>query len=83
MAVCLVNDATPTAAVSSLGFGTMDNHAPARPGDELHVRGRTLEARLSKSRPGLGIVNSRVELLNQSGELVFWYENGAVRVSTT
>ena len=42
------------------------------------MRSRILERRLSRSRPGLGIVISRAELLNQDRELVFSFENAAL-----
>jgi acyl dehydratase len=43
---------------------------PVRPGDELHVEAEILETRLSRSRPGQGIVNVRVATLNQHGDIV-------------
>ncbi len=75
---CLGVAAEPTAAVSSLGFRTVENHAPVRPGDELSSRSTVLASRLSRSRPGLGVVDTRMQLLNQRGELVFSYENAAL-----
>ncbi len=78
MAISLGVNARPSAAVSSLGFPAIDNHAPVRPGDELSMQSRVLESRLSRSRPGLGIVISRCELLNQDRELVFSFENAAL-----
>lgn len=68
----------PMAAVSSLGFRSVDNHAPARPGDLLSKRRTIREARLSKSRPGLGVVTYLVEVVNQDDELVFSFENAAL-----
>ena len=76
--VCLGVAAEPTAAVSSLGFRTMDNHAPVRPGDVLTVRNTNLATRLSRSKPGLGVFEARCELLNQRGEVVFSFENAAL-----
>ena len=70
--------ADPVAAVSSLGFRSMDNHAPARPGDVLAEQRTVKAARLSKSRPGLGILTNLVELMNQRDELVFSFENAAL-----
>ena len=70
--------AEPMAAVSSLGFRSIDNHAPVRPGDLLSKRRTIKEARLSKSRPGLGVVTYLVELVNQHDELVFSFENAAL-----
>ena len=43
---------------------------PVRPGDNLHVRMTVLEARPSKSRPELGLVKSKWEVLNQLDQLV-------------
>jgi acyl dehydratase len=61
----------PVAAVSALGFDKIRNHAPARPGDELSLRYKVLEARASKSRPEVGVVRNSRELVNQRGEVVF------------
>ena len=44
--------------------------APVRPGDTLHVVGRVIEARPSKSRPGVGIVRYRLNAINQNGDIV-------------
>jgi acyl dehydratase len=41
-----------------------------RPGDRLSARRTVLETRVSKSRPGMGFVTFRFEVLNQSGEIV-------------
>lgn len=65
-------------AVSALGFDAMRLHAPARPGDVLTSRSVVLETRVSNSRPHLGIVRSRTELVNQDGELVFSNEGAAL-----
>lgn len=43
---------------------------PVRPGDELSLRVTVAEARLSRTRPDRGIVRSKVEVLNQRGEVV-------------
>lgn len=43
---------------------------PVRPGDTLRVRMLTLEARPMKSRPQLGILLMRYEVLNQRDETV-------------
>jgi acyl dehydratase len=68
----------PKAAVSSLGFRDLQNHAPARPGDELSVSSTVVASRPSQSRPGTGVVTIRAELRNQHGELVFSFENTAL-----
>ena len=76
--VVAARETEKVAVVSSLGFRSMDNHAPARPGDVLVERRTVKEARLSKSRPGLGIVTNVVELINQRDEVVFSFENAAL-----
>ncbi len=43
---------------------------PVFPGDVLSVRREILEARPSASRPQMGIVRFRFELVNQAGEVV-------------
>src|SRR5579859_7681195 len=43
---------------------------PVRPGDTLSARFIVLEAKPSRSRPDRGIVRSRGEMVNQSGEVV-------------
>ncbi|HXL68404.1 MAG TPA: MaoC family dehydratase [Xanthobacteraceae bacterium] len=43
---------------------------PVRPGDVLTVRLTVLEKRESKSRPEMGLVRQRAEMLNQRGEVV-------------
>jgi acyl dehydratase len=68
----------PVAAVTALGFKELQWHAPARPGDVLHLRSRVTSMRLSGSRPDCGIVESRSEVLNQNEELVFAYSSAAL-----
>lgn len=43
---------------------------PVVPGDEIFVTVTLLERRASKSKPGLGIVRRRYEIVQQSGALV-------------
>jgi acyl dehydratase len=43
---------------------------PLRPGDRVTMRAEALEARVSKSRPEMGLVRFRIDLRNASGELV-------------
>ena len=40
------------------------------PGDTLHAESEVIEARLLKSRPGMGVVRIRVTTRNQKGEAV-------------
>jgi acyl dehydratase len=60
-----------TAAVSALGFEDMRPLAPIRPGDVLSYQYECTEKRLSRSRPGIGIVKCTGRMSNQHGELVF------------
>lgn len=78
MAIAVGVKGDPTAAVSSLGFEAMVNHAPARPGDVLRTRTTVQARRLSRSRPGLGVVETLVELFNQGDEVVFSFVNAAL-----
>jgi acyl dehydratase len=48
---------------------------PVRPGDRLRVRRTTLSARVSKSRPSLGLVEFLFELFNQADEIVMTQKN--------
>jgi acyl dehydratase len=43
---------------------------PVRPGDELRVESEILALRLSKSRPGFGVVKVRTTTYNQADEAV-------------
>jgi acyl dehydratase len=68
----------PTAAVSSLGFKHLRNHAPARPGDELGYTSTVVSVRPSQSHPGLGVVEFECELTNEADEVVFSFENACL-----
>ena len=61
-------------SVSALGFNNLQWHAPIRPGDDIKSAFKITEARESKSRPGLGIVNSTNRMFNQNNETVFTLE---------
>jgi acyl dehydratase len=65
-------------AVSALGFDKMRLHSPARPGDVLTSRSEIIESRVSNSKPHLGIIRSRSQLINQRGEVVFSHEGAAL-----
>ena len=47
---------------------------PVRPGDTLHVRSVVLEARPLESKPHIGLMRNRWEVLNQNGEEVMQME---------
>lgn len=64
-------------ASSSLGSPGIDRLRwlqPVRPGDTLRVRLEVLESRPMNSRPGVGLVRSRWEVLNQRDEVVLTME---------
>lgn len=48
---------------------------PVRPGERLHVRRTTLSARVSKSRPDLGVVEFQFEVLNADGDVMMLQKN--------
>lgn len=51
---------------------------PVLAGDVLSGRLTILSKRLSRSKPTLGFVNWRAELLNQKGEIVFEFHNSCM-----
>lgn len=62
---------------ASLGSPGVDNVrwlAPVRPGDTISYRRVVLDSRASGSKPGVGLVRSRVEALNQDGQTVMTFE---------
>ncbi len=59
-----------SASRGSPGVDEVRYLAPVRPGDVLRVRVTVLDRRQSASRPEMGIVSARHELLNQRDEVV-------------
>lgn len=58
---------------SSMGTNAIEEvrwHAPVRPGDALTVRTTVLDTRVSKSRPGMGIVSMLFEVFTGKGQKV-------------
>jgi acyl dehydratase len=47
--------------------------APVIAGDTIHVECEVVEARLSRSRPGLGLVRTRNRVVNQHGKVAQTY----------
>lgn len=68
----------PVATAMGLGWDEVRFHAPACAGDRLRLRGEIIEARPSVSKPGLGIIRSRLSLTNQCGELVISFKAAAL-----
>jgi acyl dehydratase len=58
------------ASLGSPGVDQLRWLKPVRPGDTLRTRLTVLEARPSQSKPDRGVVRSRWEVFNQTGELV-------------
>ncbi len=65
-----VPELTLGTTVANLGFSRVDFPSPVFVGDTVRVRTDVLEARLSKSRPGSGVVTFEHHGLNQRGETV-------------
>ncbi len=58
------------ASIASPGIDELRWLAPVRPGDRLHLRVTILAADRSRSKPDRGMVRSRIEVLNQRGDIV-------------
>ena len=63
-----------SASLSSPGVENIRWLKPVRPGDTLRVRSVVLEARPLESKPHIGLVRNRWEVLNQNGEEVMQME---------
>ncbi|MFA5120901.1 MaoC family dehydratase [Zavarzinia sp.] len=59
-----------SASMGSPGVDEVRYLLPVRPGDRLRVRVSVLDARRSSSRPEMGIVSARHELMNQDDAVV-------------
>jgi acyl dehydratase len=55
----------------SPGWDELRWHQPVRPNDVLRCRSEILETRPLRSRPGVGLVRTRQEVLNQTNQVVF------------
>lgn len=51
---------------------------PVRPGDTLRLRAEVLDARVSRSRPGMGLLTFRFSLSDQDGQDVMWMRSIAM-----
>lgn len=60
----------PHASMASPGVDELRWPNPVRPGDTLRIRVFVLEARPSRSKPDRGVVQARLEALNQKDEIV-------------
>jgi acyl dehydratase len=59
-----------SASMGSPGVDEVRWLRPVRPGDSLTVRSTVLDMRTSGSRPGMGFIKFRHEMLNQAGDCV-------------
>lgn len=59
--------AEPRAALGAMGIDELRWLRPVHPGDVLSCEMELLEKRLSSSRSGIGILNSRMTTYNQNG----------------
>ena len=62
------------ASAGSPGVDNIRWRAPVRPGDTITYRRVILASRPSQSKPGLGLLQTRTEALNQRGEIVMTME---------
>src|SRR5579872_4422712 len=70
MSLVAASEYRPVGGTIGLGFDGMKWPIPVAPGDELRIETEVLEKRLSKSRPGVGLMKMRTRTLNQNGEVV-------------
>lgn len=64
-----------SSSMGSPGIESLRWTVPVRPGDTLTASSVVIEARASKSRPEMGIVRFRHEVVNQTGDVVMWMDN--------
>jgi acyl dehydratase len=67
-----------TATAGSPGVESLKWLRPVRPGDTLRVRTTVLEARPLASKPHLGLIRNRWQVLNQDGDEVMHLEGFAM-----
>lgn len=64
------NYLSSVASLASPGIDELRWLKPVRPGDRLSIRVTVTEARRSRSKPDRGMVRTRIEVLDQRGEIV-------------
>lgn len=67
-----------SASLGSPGLENLRWIKPVRPGDRLRVRFVVLDARPSSSRPTVGLIRTRWEVMNQNNEEVMQIESNAM-----
>jgi len=63
------------ACLGSPGIEELRWLKPVRPGDVLRVRSEVLNARVSRSRPDMGLVQFRFGVLDQNDQEAMWYRS--------
>jgi acyl dehydratase len=66
-----------SASLGSPGVERLAWTRPVFPGDVLHMRGTVIESRALQSRPTVGLVRTRSEVVNQHGEVVLTMEGAS------
>ena len=66
------------AVVSSLGMSDFRNHAPGYSGYILEGRNTFTNKRVSGSRPDMGVVDYKCELVNQDDKILFSFSGAAL-----
>lgn len=64
----------PGSGALSPGVDELRWRAPVRPGDVIRVKVRVEDARISRSKPDRGVVNTYVEAVNQDGAMVMSFK---------
>ena len=70
MRLLVDSELKPAGGLVGAGLDELNWPRPVRPGDILHLRNEVLAVRLSKSRPGQGVIKVRTTTLNQNDEPV-------------
>ena len=61
---------SPKTSMGSPGMDEIRWLKPVRPGDRLRVRVTVLSAKRSTNKPDRGVIDQRVEVINQNGDVV-------------
>jgi len=72
------NSTEPSAFLGSPGVEEVRWKRPVRPGDQLNASSRVTEARVSNSKPFMGLVKRHYEVRNQSGDVVMTMDTWAM-----
>ena len=70
MRMCVDHFLSPEASLGSPGVDELRWLKPVRPGDRLRLRVTTLDVTPSRSKPDRGVSRHRMEMLNQSDDVV-------------